>query len=293
MRVGRQQAQRVVARIRPRATVPAVVRGLVLALVVGALSGCLGDSEVLYSHLDEQQANEVTAVLLRASIDADKRQAERSADWTVNVSKKDLPAAMAVLEAAGLPRNVHPSMGEVFKKEGFVASPIEDKARYLYALDEELADTLQKIDGVISARVHVALPDRDLIGSKSDSASASVVLQIAPGAHVQERETDIKAIVKDAVEGLDNPDRVTVKFFTQRAAMQDSSTAAGAVGAPANGTPNDLLRFASRSDVTRGLLVVFAALTLLAALLLLWRNRAALAAIFVGRTGGEGPRDGA
>jgi type III secretion protein J len=275
----------------PRRTVPGpVLRGCFLLLVAFGMAGCMGDRQPLYSHLDEQQANEVSAALLRAGIDADKHQADRSADWTVSVSKKDMPTAMAVLEAGGLPHRAHPSMGEIFKKEGFVASPTEDKARYLYALSEELASTLQKIDGVVSARVHVALPDRDLIGGKSDSASASVVIQTAPGAHVQERETDIKAIVKDAIEGLDNPDRVTVKFFTRTPYQEAPTTSATDGGAKA--APNDLIRFASRSDVTRGLLFVFAVLTLMAAMLLLWRSRTSLAALAGGRKAEEGKRDG-
>ena len=265
-----------------------VPRGVLLASLALGVAGCMGNSQVLYSHLGEQQANEVSAALLRANIDADKHQAERATDWSVTVDKKDLPAAMAILSAAGLPHQAHASMGEVFKKEGFVASPTEDKARYLYALSEELSDTLQKIDGVVSARVHVALPDRDLIGGKPDSASASVVIVTEPGAHVQDRETDIKAIVKDAVEGLDNPDRVTVKFFT-RSAQEAAPTAAAASGKDA---PNDLLRLASRSDITRGLLMVFAGLTLLAAMLLLWRSRGALMALFGANPADQGGRGG-
>ncbi len=273
-----------------RAALRAALRGVFLLFVVVLLAGCMGDFQALYSHLDERQANEVSATLLRANIDADKHQADRSTDWIVSVSKRDIPTAMAVLEAAGLPRSSHPSMGDIFKKEGFVASPTEDKARYLYALSEELSDTLQKIDGVVSARVHVALPDRDLIGSKSDSASASVVILTSPGAHVQERETDIKAIVKDAVEGLDNPDRVTVKFFTQPAFQETPVTSAAGEDRTA---PNNLLRFASRSDVTRGLLFVFALLTLTAAMLLFWRSRSSLGAVLGNRRrpNGEG-RDG-
>jgi type III secretion protein J len=257
---------------RPASSARGFQRVALLLVALLALAGC--DRQVLYSHLDEQQANEVSAALLRANIDIDKRQAERSNEWIVLIAKDDLPAAVALLEAAGLPHRAHPSMGEVFKKEGFVASPTEDKARYLYALSEELSDTLHQIDGVVSARVHVALPDRDLIGDKNESASASVVIVTEPGAHVQERETDIKAIVKDSVEGLDNPDHVTVKFFT-RAASAIVPTAATTPDArtPA---PLNLMKLASRSDLTNGLLVTFAILTMLAAITLLWWNRSAL-----------------
>jgi len=267
-------------------------RFLALLAVLLALAGC--DREILYSHLDEQQANEVSAALLRANIDIDKRQAERGGEWSVLVSKKDLPAAVALLEAAGLPRHSHPSMGEVFKKEGFVASPTEDKARYLYALSEELSDTLHQIDGVVSARVHVALPDKDLIGDKTESASASVVIVTEPGAHVQERETDIKAIVKDAVEGLDNPDHVTVKFFTRTSNALPVLATDGQKAAPTQLMGVDLIGLASRSDLTNGLLVAFAILTMLAAVLLLWTNRSSLTAMVVGgrRSQGESTRGG-
>ncbi|HEY0233345.1 MAG TPA: type III secretion inner membrane ring lipoprotein SctJ [Dokdonella sp.] len=275
---------------RPSPRRPRALRPLVVLLIAAGLAGCMGDSQTLYSHLDEQQANEVSAALLRANINADKRQADRAMDWSVLVAKRDLPSAMAILVASGLPHKAHQSMGEVFKKEGFVASPTEDKARYQFALSEELSSTLQKIDGVVSASVHVALPDHDLIGGKADSASASVVIVTEPGAHVQDRETDIKAIVKDAVEGLDNPDRVTVKFFT-RATLPDLPAASSATNTDAQ---NDLIRFAARSDITRGLLVAFAGLTLLAAILLLWRSRATLAAMLGVRreTTGEDRRHG-
>lgn len=268
-----------------------VLRVLTVTLFAFGLAGCMGDWQVLYSNLDETQANEVAAALLRMGIDVDKHKADRGTEWTVKVDKKDLPNAVAILQAGGLPRGAHPSMGDVFKKEGFVASPTEDKARYLYALSEEISGTLQRIDGVIEARVHVALPDRDLIGGKTDSASAAVLLVVVPGARVQERETDIKAIVKDSVEGLDNPDRVTVKFFT-RAAFQDAVAPTAAEPNTSKDAPGDLQRFAMRMDVTRGLLIVFAGLTLLAALLLLWRSRSALAAFLSGRSADQSRRDG-
>ena len=38
-----------------------------------------------------------------------------------------------------------------------------------------------------------------------------------PGANLEMRETDIKAIVTDGIEGLRDINRVTVKFFTRHA----------------------------------------------------------------------------
>lgn len=184
-----------------------------IVLCALALSAC--GRTMLYANLDEQQANQVQGALLAAGIDADKRPADNKKGWAVEVGKDDFPLAMQLLEAQGLPSAPFESMGMVFKKEGFVSSPLEERARYLYAIAQELEHTLEQIDGVVKARVHIALPEPDPVGDKQKSASASVVIIQNAGAELADRETDIKAIVTDAVEGLENVNKVTVKFFAR------------------------------------------------------------------------------
>ncbi len=179
------------------------------------LAGC--NQSPLYSNLTEQQANEVEAALLQASVEASKVRAENGEDWAITVSREQLPEAMAVLRERGLPRFNNLSMGDIFRKEGFVSSPLEERARYLYALSQELSATLMEIDGVVSARVHVALPEQGLLDEHKPSASVSVVIIQQPSVDLSIHETDIKAIITDGVEGLDDVNRVTVKFFTRRA----------------------------------------------------------------------------
>ncbi|WP_020410928.1 type III secretion system inner membrane ring lipoprotein SctJ [Hahella ganghwensis] len=187
-------------------------RAVFLTLLL-LLTGC--EQSPLYSSLTEQQANEVEAALLQAEIDAAKVRAENGEDWAIKVSRDQLPQAMAVLREQGLPRVDSLSMGDIFRKEGFVSSPVEERARYLYALSQELSATLMEIDGVVSARVHVALPQHGLLDEERDSASVSVVIIQQPSVDLSIHETDIKAIITDGVEGVDDVNRVTVKFFTR------------------------------------------------------------------------------
>jgi type III secretion protein J len=183
---------------------------------LGLLAGCA--RAPLYGDLTETQANEVQAALLSAGIDAQKAALAKSKGWSISVDREDIPRAMAVLNASGLPRQPLRTLGEVFPKDGFVSSPLEERARYLFALSQEVEQTLMQLDGVIDARVHIAIPERSVLDDKPPSASASIVIIEQPGAHLEARETDIKAIVTDGIEGLNDVNRVTVKFFTRHEA---------------------------------------------------------------------------
>jgi type III secretion protein J len=189
---------------------------LALSLAAGMLAGC--SRSPLYTDLTETQANEVQAALLSAHIDAQKAQMTKAKGWSIVVAHDDIPNAMAVLGAAGLPRQALRTLGDIFPKESFVSSPLEERARYIFALSQEVQQTLMQLDGIVDARVHIALPERSLLDDKPQSASASVVIIERPGANLEMRETDIKAIVTDGIEGLKDINRVTVKFFTRHAA---------------------------------------------------------------------------
>ena len=193
------------------------MRSARLLMVAGAACVLVGCARApLYSALAEGQANEVQAALLSAHIDAEKAAVPKTDLWSVSVAHDEIPQAMAVLNAAGLPRQQLRTLGDVFPKEGFVSSPLEERARYVFALSQEVQHTLMQLDGVVDARVHIALPDRNLLDDKPQSASASVVIIERPGAALESRETDIKAIVTDGIEGLRDINRVTVKFFIRR-----------------------------------------------------------------------------
>src|ERR1700733_709271 len=97
---------------------------LLLVLSAASLVGC--SRSPLYSDLTETQANEVQAALLLEHIDARKTPMTKSKGWSVEVGHDEIPRAMAVLGAAGLPRQALRTLGDVFPKESFVSSPLEE-----------------------------------------------------------------------------------------------------------------------------------------------------------------------
>ncbi|MGY8678332.1 type III secretion inner membrane ring lipoprotein SctJ [Bradyrhizobium sp. UFLA05-153] len=175
---------------------------LVLALV-----GCKAD---LYTKIQEREANEMLALLLNNSVDA-VRVAAKDGTNTIQVEEKQLAFAIDVLNAAGLPHPSFKSLGDVFKGSGLIASPTEERARYVYAMSEELSRTLSDIDGVRSARVHVVLPKNELLRQDATPSSASVFIRHDANADLSNLLPQIKMLVANSIEGL-SYDKVAVAF---------------------------------------------------------------------------------
>lgn len=145
---------------------------LALALLLAA---CRVD---LYASLNEAEANQMLAVLTAEGIDADKVRAGETG-WSVRVDEAQLPAALEILRSEGLPGERFSSLGQVFQKQGLVATPTEERMRYIFALSQELSETLRNIDGVVTARVHVVIRPpircRTRSGRRRRRSSSSIV----------------------------------------------------------------------------------------------------------------------
>jgi type III secretion protein J len=188
---------------------------LVVLLACLVLAGCGGSP--LYSALEERQANEMMGALIGSGIQAKKKPSATKVGWDVVVAESDIPQAMAVLEARGLPRQHYQNLGDIFKKEGFASSATDERGRYIHGLQQEISHTLSMLPGVANARVHIALPERDPLGGSTGKTSAAVWIFEQPGASVRDREADIKIVVKDGVEGLTDINQVSVKFVAMPA----------------------------------------------------------------------------
>lgn len=148
----------------PASPLARIARGCALMVVAIVLSAC-SKMVPLQTDLKDAEANEMVLVLTRNGIDVHKQRDKEGV--TLTVKEDDLSRASAALNAAGLPKRSLANLGEVFKKQGMISSPLEERVRYIHGLSEELGFTLQQFDRVISARVHVVLPERIALFSKA------------------------------------------------------------------------------------------------------------------------------
>lgn len=185
------------------------------------LSGC-GDRVELHRQLSEQEANEVIAELADKHIRAQKIPTKDGV--TVSVDANDIGRAVRTLEAVGLPKLARATLGDTFRKEGVISTPLEERARYIYALSQELEATLSNIDGVIVARVHVVLPERIAPGEPVQPASASVFIKHDPRLDPDNIRARVRRMVASSIPGMttavDNPQKLSV-IFVPTAAYQE------------------------------------------------------------------------
>ncbi|MGR3483848.1 MAG: type III secretion system inner membrane ring lipoprotein SctJ [Paracoccaceae bacterium] len=190
-----------------------------LALVL-LLAGCQTD---IYSGLTEREANLMLAALLPAGIDARKVNQEDGI-FQITVPDGDVQQALAVLDTAGLPRSGRSTIGQVFARSGIVSSPFEERVRYIYALGEEVAATIEQIDGVLTARVHIVMPEAPELGQEVQPSSAAVFMRQRAGFDLDFLMPQVRRLVANAIEGV-SYEEVSVVLVEAAAPAPNASAA--------------------------------------------------------------------
>lgn len=237
------------------------------AVLATATAAC--STDILHG-LDERSANDATAALERAGIGAEKvadEGASSGASYTIRVAHGDGTRAVDLLRALGLPHEKRRGFTETYGQPSLIPTPSEERARYLDATAGEIERTLETVDGVVSARVHLVLEETDplAVDSKPTSAArAAVLLKARPGA-TPIAVADVQKLVAGSVAGLDAAAVGVV--ITAAADPGEASAAALAPLGPLRITPG------TRPLLIGALVVALLLLALLAILLLVTARR--------------------
>ncbi|MGH1350151.1 MAG: type III secretion system inner membrane ring lipoprotein SctJ [Methyloligellaceae bacterium] len=167
-------------------------------MIVLLLFGC---KENLYSELSEKEVNMMVAILDENGIQAERQKDEQN-KFTLKIEKEAFTKAVKILSAKGYPRQKFQSMADVFSNEGIVKTPFEQRARFVHALNQELSRSISEIDGVISARVHITLPEKSRFGKTTEKARAAVIIVHRRSKSLHEMKPKIKQIVAHSVNGV-------------------------------------------------------------------------------------------
>ncbi|KWI31341.1 YscJ/HrcJ family type III secretion apparatus lipoprotein [Burkholderia ubonensis] len=182
-----------------RSVWPRAIRVTGAALTCVVLAACRTS---LYENLSEQDANEMIAALFENGIDASKQRSGNGKHWMVLVRESEFAGAVEVLRDRGLPQEKRDDLGNLFRKDGLVSTPTEERVRFLYGLSQELSSTMSAIDGVIVARVQIVLPNNDPLAQEVKPSSASVFIKYNADSSVGKIVPQIKTLVVNSVEGL-------------------------------------------------------------------------------------------
>ena len=246
-----------------------VVKLAAIALVFCALAGCQAE---LYSKLGEREANDMIALLHKNGIAAERSFAKDGTNQ-IKVEESQLAQAIELLKANGLPRRTFTNMGEVFKSSGLISSPTEERARFIYALSEELSRTISDIDGVLSARIHVVLPKNDLLRQDATPSSASVFIRHDARAPLKSLLPHVKMLVANSIEGLSYEKVSVVLVPVERPSIE--AVAPRTVGAATAATQAGLMAPRAGSGSAQALYLSLAGLAalLLTGALAFWLGR--------------------
>ncbi len=192
---------------------PAVRRSLPMAMMVGLVGAAAlawatlstPPQKTLFSGLPDADKAAVTAALGQANIDA----AVDEGTGALTVAEDDFSRARMLLASHGLPKATPGGYAILDQLPMGVSRAVEGE-RLRQARETELARSVEEIDAVAEARVHLAVPENTVFVRDKAAPSASVVLTLQSGRSLSDAQVgSIVNLVASSVPGM-KPEGVTV-----------------------------------------------------------------------------------
>ena len=191
---------------------PAVRRSLPMILMIGLIAAAslawtmlaTPTQRVLFSNLSDCDKASVTQALTAANISSDIDDAGQ-----VTVAEDDYHRARMLLASQNLPRG-NPGGYAILDQLQMGVSRAVEGERLRQARETELARSIQEIDAVAEARVHLASPERSVFVRDQAAPTALVIVKLEPGRTLGEAQ--VRSIVNLVASSVPNmrPEGVTI-----------------------------------------------------------------------------------
>lgn len=202
---------------------------LVLALFFGVQTVTAPNYSTLYRDLTPSEASRMVSALegagFRVNVD--------SSGSIISVPQEDVARARMELAGQGLVGDGSSGWELFDEASGLGMNSFMQKINRLRALEGELARSIQTLDGVEAARVHLVLPEREAFSRERPTPSSSVIIRSRAGHQVTTRQAQaIRALISSAVPEM-SPGRVTVLTANGETVLAEDSAESADVSSQA------------------------------------------------------------
>lgn len=169
-------------------------------VMLGILIGFLNEPSmtILYTNIAEEDASKVLEQLNSQKI-AYKIEDNGK---TIKVPQDIVYETRLTMASKGIPNSGVVGY-EIFDKNTMGMSEFIQKLNYKRAIEGELSRTIQQVDGVDAARVHIVLPAKSIFKDEEKQPTASVVVKLKSGGSLsKDNISSILNLVSSSVEGL-------------------------------------------------------------------------------------------
>lgn len=164
----------------------------------------------LYSNLSSEDASAVVEQLDTSGVPY-----ELAGDGSTIMVPRDLVYSTRIdLSGEGLPSESSAGGYSILDDQGLSTSEFQNDTAFKRAMEGELSKTIEGIDDVESAVVHLAMPEKEVFSDEQEPTTASVLVGTKPGATLSSEQVQaIVHLVASSIDGMD-PDNVTVADST-------------------------------------------------------------------------------
>lgn len=143
---------------------------------------------------------------------------------TVLVPRDDVYRTRITLSGEGLPAGAAEGGYSLLDEQDLSTSQFQEQVDFKRAMEGELASTIMAMDGVTSAVVHLALPEKEVFADEQAPPTASVLIGTDPGDTLDPEQVQaVVHLVAASIDGMD-PEKVTVADASGRLLSADDGS---------------------------------------------------------------------